>query len=181
MSSSAGSDSGNFPQALAAVSIPMSSSPRDVGEPAGMLTPPPVLLPNGNFANIARRPGSYRSGGDTQHGSPRFESTATWLKRRNVAEYSKLLETRRQYASDRLRMRLRLEGSAKTITLPSRRRSSAVSPKREIRCSDFYKKRIEAGDMRQFGDALSNALRAGPATPEAIGAIPSLVQPGLEI
>ncbi|HEX7979578.1 MAG TPA: hypothetical protein VF461_13310, partial [Gemmatimonadaceae bacterium] len=160
-------------------------TPRDASTKLlGMLSPPPVLPPNSNFMNITLVASDPVEAAATLNTwLAEFESTATWLKRRNVAEYSKLLETQRQYASDRLKdAELKLEGfRTKTITLPSE--ATVVSPglaeTRDPVFQDFYKKRIEAGDMRQFGDALSNALRAGAATPEAIGAIPGLLtQPG---
>jgi tyrosine-protein kinase Etk/Wzc len=160
-------------------------TPRDASTKLlGMLSPPPVLMPNSNFMNITLVAGDPVEAAATLNTwLAEFESTATWLKRRNVAEYSKLLETQRQYAADRLKdAELRLEGfRTKTITLPSE--ATVVSPglaeTRDPVFQDFYKKRLEAGDMRQFADALSNALRAGPATPEAIGAIPGLLmQPG---
>ena len=143
-----------------------------------------MLPPNSNFMNITLVASDPVEAAATLNTwLAEFESTATWLKRRNVAEYSRLLETQRQYASDRLKdSELRLEGfRTKTITLPSE--ATVVSPglaeTRDPVFQEFYKKRIEAGDMRQFADALNNALRAGPATPEAIGAIPGLLtQPG---
>jgi succinoglycan biosynthesis transport protein ExoP len=160
-------------------------TPRDASTNLlAMLSPPPVLPPNSNFMNItlvAQDP--VEAAATLNTWLAEFESTATWLKRRNVAEYSRLLETQRQYASDRLKdAELRLEQfRTKTITLPSE--ATVVSPglaeTRDPVFQEFYKKRIEAGDMRQFSDALSNALRAGQATPEAVSAIPGLLtQPG---
>ena len=160
-------------------------TPRDASTKLlGMLSPPPSLMPNSNFMNVTLVAGDpVEAAATLKTWLAEFESTATWLKRRNVAEYSKLLETQRQYAQDRLKdAELRLEGfRTKTITLPSE--ATVVSPglaeTRDPVFQDFYKKRLEAGDMRQFADALSSALRAGPATPEAIGAIPGLLmQPG---
>jgi succinoglycan biosynthesis transport protein ExoP len=160
-------------------------TPRDASTKLlGMLSPPPTLMPNSNFMNVTLVAGDPVEAAATLNTwLAEFESTATWLKRRNVAEYSKLLETQRQYAQDRLKdAELRLEGfRTKTITLPSE--ATVVSPglaeTRDPVFQDFYKKRLEAGDMRQFADALSSALRAGPATPEAISAIPGLLmQPG---
>jgi polysaccharide biosynthesis transport protein len=160
-------------------------TPRDASTNLlAMLSPPPSLPPNSNFMNITLVASDPVEAAATLNTwLSEFESTATWLKRRNVAEYSRLLETQRQYASDRLKdAELRLESfRTKTITLPSE--ATVVSPglaeTRDPVFQEFYKKRIEAGDMRQFADALSNALRAGQATPEAIGAIPGLLtQPG---
>jgi capsular exopolysaccharide synthesis family protein len=160
-------------------------TPRDASTNLlAMLSPPPMLPPNSNFMNITLVASDPVEAAATLNTwLAEFESTATWLKRRNVAEYSKLLETQRQYAQERLKdAELHLEGfRTKTITLPSE--ATVVSPglaeTRDPVFQDFYKKRIEAGDMRQFEDALSNALRAGQATPEAIGAIPGLLtQPG---
>jgi tyrosine-protein kinase Etk/Wzc len=160
-------------------------TPRDASTNLlAMLSPPPMLPPSSNFMNITLVASDPVEAAATLNTwLAEFESTATWLKRRNVAEYSRLLETQRQYASDRLKdAELKLEGfRTKTITLPSE--ATVVSPglaeTRDPVFQEFYKKRIEAGDMRQFADALSNALRAGPATPEAIGAIPGLLtQPG---
>jgi len=160
-------------------------TPRDASTNLlAMLSPPPSLPLNSNFMNITLvAPDPVEAAATLNTWLAEFESTATWLKRRNVAEYSKLLETQRQYAQDRLKdAELRLEGfRTKTITLPSE--ATVVSPglaeTRDPVFQDFYKKRLEAGDMRQFSDALSNALRAGQATPEAISAIPQLLnQPG---
>ena len=160
-------------------------TPRDASTNLlAMLSPPPVLPPNSNFMNITLVAADPVEAAATLNTwLAEFESTATWLKRRNVAEYSRLLETQRQYASDRLKdAELRLEQfRTQTITLPSE--ATVVSPglaeTRDPVFQEFYKKRIEAGDMRQFSDALSNALRAGQATPEAISAIPGLLtQPG---
>jgi succinoglycan biosynthesis transport protein ExoP len=175
------------PQALAPGRVMNFSvvTPRDASTKLlGMLSPPPLLLPNSNFMSVTLVAGDPVEAAATLNTwLAEFESTATWLKRRNVAEYSKLLETQRQYAADRLKdAELRLEGfRTKTITLPSE--ATVVSPglaeTRDPVFQDFYRKRLEAGDMRQFADALSSALRAGPATPEAVGAIPGLLlQPG---
>ena len=161
-------------------------TPRDASTNLlAMLSPPPTLPPNSNFMNITLVASDPVEAAATLNTwLAEFESTATWLKRRNVAEYSKLLETQRQYAQDRLKdAELRLENfRTKTITLPSEATvvpGPGLAETRDPVFQDFYKKRIEAGDMRQFADALSNALRAGPATPEAIGAIPGLLtQPG---
>ena len=160
-------------------------TPRDASTNLlAMLSPPPVLPPNSNFMNvtlIASDP--VEAAATLNTWLAEFESTATWLKRRNVAEYSRLLATQRQYANDRLKdAELRLEQfRTKTITLPSDATvvTAGLAETRDPVFQEFYKKRIEAGDMRQFADALSNALRAGQATPEAVSAIPGLLtQPG---
>jgi polysaccharide biosynthesis transport protein len=160
-------------------------TPRDASTNLlAMLSPPPVLPPNSNFMNITLVASDPVEAAATLNTwLAEFESTATWLKRRNVAEYSRLLETQRQYASDRLKdAELRLEQfRTKTITLPTDATvvTAGLAETRDPVFQEFYKKRIEAGDMRQFADALSNALRAGQATPEAVSAIPGLLtQPG---
>ena len=57
---------------------------------------------------------------------------------------------------------------------------STRGPLRPLRnCSASSRFALSGDRMRQFADALSNALRAGQATPEAISAIPGLLtQPG---
>ncbi len=160
-------------------------TPRDASTKLlAMLSPPPILAANSNFMNITLVASDPVEAAATLNTwLAEFESTATWLKRRNVAEYSKLLQTQRDYAEERLKdAELRLEGfRTKTITLPSDATviSAGLAETRDPVFQEFYKKRIEAGDMRQYSDALSNALRAGAATPEAISAIPGLLtQPG---
>ena len=78
-----------------------------------------MLPPNGNFMTITlfgADPVEAAATLDTWIAE--FESTATRLKRRNVSEYSRQLETQRQFASDEL----------KHPSCPSRRSARAPSP-----------------------------------------------------
>jgi succinoglycan biosynthesis transport protein ExoP len=148
------------------------------------LSPPPVLPPNSNFMTLTLvGDDPVEAAATLNTWLDEFVSTATWLKRKNVSEYSKLLGDQRQYASDRLNdAEMRLEGfRTKAITLPSE--ATVITPgleqTRDPVFQSYFAKRMESGDLRQYSDALAKALTAGPAAPEAISAIPGLMlQPG---
>jgi polysaccharide biosynthesis transport protein len=144
------------------------------------LQPPPMVAPNSNFMSITLvDTDPVEAAATLNTWLTEFDSTALWLKRRNVSEYSKLLEVQRQYAIERLRdAELKLEGfRTRTITLPSE--ATIVTPglqeSRDPVFRAYFEKKMESSDLRQLAEALSRALTAGPAAPEAISAIPSLL------
>jgi polysaccharide biosynthesis transport protein len=144
------------------------------------LQPPPMVAPNSNFMSITLVDNDPVEAAATLNTwLTEFDSTALWLKRRNVSEYSKLLEVQRQYAMERLKdAELRLEGfRTRTITLPSE--ATIITPglqeTRDPVFRTYFEKKLEASDLKQYADALSRALTAGPAAPEAISAIPNLL------
>jgi polysaccharide biosynthesis transport protein len=144
------------------------------------LQPPPMVAPNSNFMSITLvDTDRYEAAATLNTWLTEFDSTALWLKRRNVSEYSKLLEVQRQYAIERLRdAELKLEGfRTRTITLPSE--ATIVTPglqeSRDPVFRAYFEKKMESSDVKQYAEALSRALTAGPAAPEAISAIPNLL------
>ena len=144
------------------------------------LQPPPMVAPNSNFMSITLvDTDRYEAAATLNTWLTEFDSTALWLKRRNVSEYSKLLEVQRQYAIERLRdAELKLEGfRTRTITLPSE--ATIVTPglqeSRDPVFRAYFEKKMESSDLRQLAEALARALTAGPAAPEAISAIPGLL------
>ena len=144
------------------------------------LQPPPVVGLNSNFMGVTLVDNDAVEAAATLNTwLTEFDSTALWLKRRNVSEYSKLLEIQRQYAYERLRAaELALEGfRTRTITLPSE--ATIITPglqeTRDPVFRTYFDKKLEASDLKQFSEALSRALTAGPAAPEAISAIPNLL------
>lgn len=160
-------------------------TPRDASTALlAKLQPPPMLMPNSQFMNVTLVDDDPVEAATTLNAwLAEFDSTALWLKRKNVSELSRQLDEQRNYASTRLRdAELRLESfKTRTITLPSE--ATIVAPglqeTRDPVFQDFYKKRMEAGDLRQYVEALTRALGAGAAAPEAISAIPGLLeQPG---
>jgi succinoglycan biosynthesis transport protein ExoP len=156
-------------------------TPRDASTALlAKLQPPPVVPPNSNFMSITLVDSDPVEAAATLNTwLTEFESTALWLKRRNVSEYSKLLEVQRQYAMERLKdAELKLEGfRTRTITLPSE--ATIITPglqeTRDPVFRTYFERKLEASDLRQFADALARALTAGPAAPEAISAIPNLL------
>jgi capsular exopolysaccharide synthesis family protein len=156
-------------------------TPRDASTTLlAKLQPPPMLMPNSNFMNVSLVDDDPVEAAETLNTwLAEFDSTALWLKRRNVAEFSRQLAEQRNDASQKLTdAERRLEGfKTNTITLPSE--ATIVAPglqeTRDPVFQDFFSKRLEAGDLRQRVQALSNALTAGPAAPEAISAIPGLL------
>jgi capsular exopolysaccharide synthesis family protein len=156
-------------------------SPRDASTALlGKLQPPPTLMLNSNFMNVTLVDDDPVEAAETLNTwLAEFDSTALWLKRRNVAEFSRQLAEQRNDASQKLTdAERRLEGfKTNTITLPSE--ATIVAPglqeTRDPVFQDFFSKRLEAGDLRQRVQALSKALTAGPAAPEAISAIPGLL------
>jgi len=150
----------------------------------GKLQPPPMVAFNSNFMNVTLVDNDAVEAAATLNTwLTEFDSTALWLKRRNVSEYSNRLEEQRQYAMTRLRdAELKLEGfRTRTITLPSE--ATVITPglaeTRDPVFKAYFDKKMESGDLKQFADALSRALTAGPAAPEAISSIPGLlIQPG---
>jgi len=148
------------------------------------LKPPPMVPPNSNFMNVTLVDNDAVEAAATLNTwLTEFDSTALWLKRRNVSEYSNRLEEQRQYAMTRLRdAELKLEGfRTRTITLPSE--ATVITPglaeTRDPVFKAYFDKKMESGDLKQFADALARALTAGPAAPEAISSIPGLlIQPG---
>jgi succinoglycan biosynthesis transport protein ExoP len=160
-------------------------TPRDASTSLlAKLSPPPMLPPNSNFMNLTLiGPDPVEAAATLNTWLDEFVATATWLKRKNVAEYSKLLEEQRLFASERLKdAELRFEGfRTRTITMPSE--ATIITPglaeTRDPVFRAYFDKKMEAGDLRQYSDALGKALTAGPAAPEAISAIPGLMnQPG---
>jgi len=148
------------------------------------LQPPPMVAFNSNFMNVTLVDNDAGEAAATLNTwLSEFDSTALWLKRRNVSEYSNRLEEQRQYAMTRLRdAELKLEGfRTRTITLPSE--ATVITPglaeTRDPVFKAYFDKKMESGDLKQFADALARALTAGPAAPEAISSIPGLlIQPG---
>ncbi|PYP78211.1 MAG: hypothetical protein DMD35_12190, partial [Gemmatimonadetes bacterium] len=156
-------------------------TPRDASTALlAKLKPPPAVAPNSNFMNVTLVDNDAVEAAATLNTwLTEFDSTALWLKRRNVSEYSKLLEVQRQYANDKLKdAELRLEGfRTRTITMPSE--ATIVTPglqeTRDPVFRSFFEKKLESSDLRQYADALARAMTAGPAAPEAISAIPGLL------
>ena len=156
-------------------------TPRDASTALlAKLQPPPVVGVNSNFMNVTLVDKDGVEAAETLNAwLTEFDSTALWLKRRNVSEYSKLLQEQRQYAMEKLRdAELKLEGfRTRTITLPSE--ATVVTPglqeTRDPVFRAYFDKKMESSDLRQLAEALSRALRAGPAAPEAISAIPGLL------
>jgi tyrosine-protein kinase Etk/Wzc len=148
------------------------------------LQPPPVVGVNSNFMNVTlvdRDP--VEAAATLNTWLTEFDSTALWLKRRNISEYSRLLEEQRQSALKGLReAEFKLEGfRTRTITLPSE--ANVITPGLQETRDPVFKaysdRKMESSDLRQTSEALARALRAGPAAPEAISAIPGLLaQPG---
>jgi capsular exopolysaccharide synthesis family protein len=160
-------------------------TPRDASTALlAKLQPPPVVGLNSNFMNVTlvdRDP--VEAAATLNTWLTEFDSTALWLKRRNVSEYSRLLEEQRKYANEGLRnAELKLEGfRTRTITLPSE--ANVITPglaeTRDPVFKAYSDRKMESSDLRQTSEALARALRAGPAAPEAISAIPGLLtQPG---
>jgi polysaccharide biosynthesis transport protein len=156
-------------------------TPRDASTALlAKLSPPPMVAPNSQFMSVTLVDNDAVEAAATLNTwLTEFESTALWLKRRNVSEYSRLLEEQRQGASEKLRdAELRLEGfRTRTITLPSE--ATIITPglqeTRDPVFRTYFDKKLEASDLKQYADALARALTAGPAAPEAIGAIPNLL------
>jgi capsular exopolysaccharide synthesis family protein len=145
------------------------------------LQPPPMVGINSNFMNVTLVDKDPVEAAATLNAwLTEFDSTALWLKRRNVSEYSRLLEEQRQYAMAGLKdAELKLEGfRTRTITLPSE--ATVITPglqeTRDPVFRAYFEKKEESSDLRLYAEALSRALRAGPAAPEAISAIPGLLQ-----
>lgn len=160
-------------------------TPRDASTALlGKLQPPPQVGTTSNFMSITLVDvDAVEAAATLNTWLTEFDSTALWLKRRNVSEYSKLLEAQRKYAEDRLRnAELQLEGfRTRTITLPSD--ATVVTPglqeTRDPVFRTYFGQKLEASDLKGYAEALSRALTAGPAAPEAISAIPGLLnQPG---
>ncbi|HEU4720648.1 MAG TPA: hypothetical protein VFS59_04735, partial [Gemmatimonadaceae bacterium] len=160
-------------------------TPRDASTALlAKLQPPPQLALNSNFMNITLvDTDPVEASATLNTWLTEFDSTALRLKRRNVSEYSKLLEEQRQYAMKGLRdAELRLEGfRTRTITMPSE--ATIITPglqeTRDPVFRAYFDKKMESSDLKQHAEALARALRAGPAAPEAISAIPGLLtQPG---
>jgi capsular exopolysaccharide synthesis family protein len=156
-------------------------TPRDASTSLlAKLQPPPVVAPNSNFMSITLVDSDPVEAAATLNTwLTEFDSTALWLKRRNVSEYSKLLEVQRTYAMDKLRdAELKLEGfRTRTITMPSE--ATIITPglqeTRDPVFKTYFDRKQEASDLKLFAEALSRALTAGPAAPEAISAIPNLL------
>ena len=156
-------------------------TPRDASTALlAKLQPPPTLAPNSNFMSITLVDNDPVEAAATLNTwLTEFDSTALWLKRRNVSEYANLLEVQRQYAMERLKdAELKLEGfRTRTITLPSE--ATIITPglqeTRDPVFRAYFERKLEASDLRQLAEALARALTAGPAAPEAISAIPNLL------
>jgi capsular exopolysaccharide synthesis family protein len=156
-------------------------TPRDASTALlAKLQPPPMLMPNSQFMNVTLVDNDPVEAATTLNAwLAEFDSTALWLKRRNVSEFSRQLADQRNDAGAKLMAaESRLEGfRTSTITKPSE--ATIVAPglqeTRDPVFQDFFSKRLEAGDLRQRVQALSKALTAGAATAEAIAAIPGLL------
>ena len=156
-------------------------TPRDASTALlAKLQPPPVVAPNSNFMSITLVDNDPVEAAATLNTwLTEFDSTALWLKRRNVSEYSKLLEVQRQYAMEKLKdAELKLEGfRTRTITMPSE--ATIITPglqeTRDPVFRTYFDRKQEAGDLRLLAEALARALTAGPAAPEAISSIPNLL------
>jgi polysaccharide biosynthesis transport protein len=156
-------------------------TPRDASTALlAKLQPPPMLMPNSNFMNVSLVDEDPVEAAETLNTwLAEFDSTALWLKRRNVSEFSRQLADQRSDAGAKLiAAESRLEGfRTATITKPSE--ATIVAPglqeTRDPVFQDFFSKRLEAGDLRQRVQALAKALTAGAATAEAIAAIPGLL------
>jgi capsular exopolysaccharide synthesis family protein len=156
-------------------------TPRDASTALlAKLQPPPVVAPNSNFMSITLVDNDPVEAAATLNTwLTEFDSTALWLKRRNVSEYSKLLEVQRQYAMEKLKdAEMKLEGfRTRTITMPSE--ATIITPglqeTRDPVFRTYFDRKQEAGDLRLLAEALARALTAGPAAPEAISAIPNLL------
>ena len=156
-------------------------TPRDASTALlAKLQPPPMVGLNSNFMNVTLVDNDKVEAAETLNTwLTEFDSTALRLKRRNVSEYSKLLQEQRQATMALLRdAELKLEGfRTRTITLPSE--ATIITPglqeTRDPVFRAYFDKKMEASDVSQYADALERALRAGPAAPEAISAIPTLL------
>ena len=160
-------------------------TPRDASTALlAKLQPPPVVGLNSNFMNVTLvDTDPVEAAATLNTWLTEFDSTALWLKRRNVSEFTKQLEEQRQYAMTRLKdAEMRLEGfRTRTITMPSE--ATIITPglaeTRDPVFKAYFDKKMESSDLKQFSDALARALTAGPAAPEAISAIPGMAtQPG---
>jgi capsular exopolysaccharide synthesis family protein len=156
-------------------------SPRDASTALlAKLQPPPVVQPNSNFMSITLvDTDPVEAAATLNTWLTEFDSTALWLKRRNVSEYSNLLEVQRKSAYDKLReAELKLEGfRTRTITMPSE--ATIITPglqeTRDPVFKTYFERKQEASDLQLLAEALARALTAGPAAPEAISAIPNLL------
>jgi hypothetical protein len=102
-------------------------SARRVDRAARQAAATPSLAANSNFMNITLVDyDPVEAAATLNTWLTEFDSTALWLKRRNVSEYSKLLEVQRQSRMERLKdAELKLEGfRTRTITCPPKPRSS---------------------------------------------------------
>jgi capsular exopolysaccharide synthesis family protein len=117
-----------------------------------------------------------------------FETTAGALKKRNVSEFSRLLQEQLRTASGQLRnAEITYENfRVKAITLPSETGPLApgAAETRAPVLDDYFNKKVEFDDLRRNREALSGALAsiaAGTTSGEAIAAIPGLLSiPGSE-
>jgi len=156
-------------------------TPRDASTALlAKLQPPPVVAPNSNFMSITLvDTDPVEAAATLNTWLTEFDSTALWLKRRNVSEFAKLLEGQRKYAMESLKdAELKLEGfRTRTITMPSE--ATIITPglqeTRDPVFRTYFDRKQEAGDLRLLAEALARALTAGPAAPEAISAIPNLL------
>jgi polysaccharide biosynthesis transport protein len=145
------------------------------------LTPPPVLQPNGNFMTVTLVGDDPVEAAATLNlWTDEFVSKATALKRQNVSEFSRQLESQLRVAGERLRQaEVNLEGfRVRTITLPSE--NLVVTPglqeTRNPVLQKFFEKRMEYDDLRRNREALARALSSGSGTADAIAAIPGISQ-----
>jgi capsular exopolysaccharide synthesis family protein len=156
-------------------------TPRDASTTLlAKLQPPPMVALNSNFMSVTLVDNDAVEAAATLNTwLTEFDSTALWLKRRNVSEYSRLLEEQRQYAMEALKnAELKLEGfRTRTITLPSE--ATVISPgleqTRDPVFRAYFDKKMESSDLKGYADALARALTAGPAAPDAISSIPNLL------
>lgn len=143
------------------------------------LNPPPLLQPNGNFMSVTL------TGDDPVEAAAtlnlwidEFVNKATALKRQNVADFTRQLESQLRFASDKLRSaETALESfRVRTITLPSE--NMAITPGVQETTnpviSQFFAKRIEFDDLRHNREALAKALDSGPGATDAVMSIPGL-------
>ncbi|MEO6529182.1 MAG: polysaccharide biosynthesis tyrosine autokinase [Gemmatimonadaceae bacterium] len=155
-------------------------TPRDASNQLlGMLKPPPMLQPNGNFMTVAL------TGSDPVEAAAtlniwidEFVYKATSLKKQNVSAFSQLLESQLGVAGDRLRTAERaLEGfRVNAITLPSENMAivPGVMETRNPVLNQYFNKRMEFEELHRNREALSKALSAGAGATDAITSIPNV-------
>ena len=143
------------------------------------LNPPPMLQPNGNFMTVTLKgDDAVEAAATLNTWLDEFVAKATALKKKNVSDFSRILEGQLRFASERLRQaEVSLEGfRVRAITLPSE--NTAITPgSQETRnpvIVQFFAKRMEADELRHNREALAKALNSGPGASDAIMSIPGV-------